>query len=472
MTDTLRASIRGLALVNQARRQKKWTRTASIWLETAYVSRSTLNRFWARQPIQRENFISICQAVGVGWEQVAEPEERGAIAPIDAPLTAASSPQCLGREAILQRWWERFYASPSHPSQDAAPTPLRVLIIVGIAGIGKTVLAEQWLELSKPHYPHAMTLNFEYRPEANFADVAAYCLAQMHQPVLPGSQPQPQKLLEQWIAVLAEQPYLLVIDSLEGMLQGNEQNGWSEFRDEWWEAFFHRLLGMEQCASQIVITSQEVPAQVEVHGLRYSQRYHCEFLKGLDADAQKQFFQEHGLDCDDALSQSYLKRIGAAYEGHPLALRIISGEIVSLAEGDVAAYWNHYGHEIEALEQAQASPTPEATPTLRLDRYSRYLRRALRDRIEISFQRLRTDLPDAYLLLCSAAVYRAAMQEAFLLRAFLKRGWTEARSLVALDALLDRRLLEPDTIGQLRQHNLIRSVALDHLQGLTQPHHD
>jgi WD40 repeat protein len=73
MALTLKASEAGLEIVDRARKQKGYNKTNAInWLETAGVSRSSLDKFWARQPIKRENFVAICAAVGVDWQTVLD----------------------------------------------------------------------------------------------------------------------------------------------------------------------------------------------------------------------------------------------------------------------------------------------------------------------------------------------------------------------------------------------------------------
>jgi DNA-binding Xre family transcriptional regulator len=90
--DSLAASTRGLKLVDQKRRQKRWNKTAQVWCREAFTTRSTLNRFWAGKPIRRETFIAICQAVGVDWEDVVERTHD---------LPATESPDCLQAAAWI-----------------------------------------------------------------------------------------------------------------------------------------------------------------------------------------------------------------------------------------------------------------------------------------------------------------------------------------------------------------------------------
>jgi WD domain, G-beta repeat/NACHT domain len=77
MALTLIASESGLEIVDRARKQKGYNKTNAVnWLEAANVSRSSLDKFWARQPIKHENFVSICAAVGVDWQTVVDENDN------------------------------------------------------------------------------------------------------------------------------------------------------------------------------------------------------------------------------------------------------------------------------------------------------------------------------------------------------------------------------------------------------------
>jgi WD40 repeat protein len=77
MALTLTASDAGLEIVDRARKQKGYNKTNAVnWLEAANVSRSSLDKFWAQQPIKHENFVAICTAVGVDWQTVVDESDR------------------------------------------------------------------------------------------------------------------------------------------------------------------------------------------------------------------------------------------------------------------------------------------------------------------------------------------------------------------------------------------------------------
>ena len=73
MATTLSASVKGLEIVDRARRRKGWNKTVTAWQDFAKVSKSTLDRFWMGKPIKHENFIAICSAVGIeDWEKIVD----------------------------------------------------------------------------------------------------------------------------------------------------------------------------------------------------------------------------------------------------------------------------------------------------------------------------------------------------------------------------------------------------------------
>ena len=160
MADSLRASDIGLQRIDQARRAKRWHKTAEAWCAATFTSRATLNRFWRGRPIRSETFIAICGAVNVDWETVVDASEfansndhiahtrnTAHLSPIPtvsqtvATLSAAQpstsdwgdAPETVGfvgREAELQTL-----------SQWLQDENCRLIVLIGLGGIGKTALS-------------------------------------------------------------------------------------------------------------------------------------------------------------------------------------------------------------------------------------------------------------------------------------------------------------------------------------------
>jgi predicted amino acid-binding ACT domain protein len=72
MAVSLRASKHGLIVVDRIRRQRGWNKSQQEWIEAAEISPASLRRFWLSERITRQNFLKICEVIGIPWEEVAD----------------------------------------------------------------------------------------------------------------------------------------------------------------------------------------------------------------------------------------------------------------------------------------------------------------------------------------------------------------------------------------------------------------
>lgn len=140
---SLKASTQGLKLIDQARCRKGWNKTASAWLNDAdKISRATLNRFWQRQPIKLENFIAICKAVDIPWEDVVDSNDNTETPPSSLPgKTYIPTSRChafWGRDPLIKQILDTLNN----------PEELYILSLSGSAGYGKTEIACQTARLA------------------------------------------------------------------------------------------------------------------------------------------------------------------------------------------------------------------------------------------------------------------------------------------------------------------------------------
>ncbi|NMF84173.1 AAA family ATPase [Nodosilinea sp. P-1105] len=438
------------------------------------IALSTVSNFCRGVKVSIAKFEEIAEALGLEPRELILAREEASSAPEGdaSPMTFyAYDEGWVGREALVSELAAQVQGS------------CRLLVITGIAGVGKTALAERLsLELAGFGVPLRETVEAQEQG-ADFGSFAARMLERLGEAVTPSERADRSQLLARLVRALQSRRQLLLIDSLEEWLQGNEQEGWSEFKDEGFLQFFQQVLAADNFQSRIILTSQELPSQLLAVGTRYRNHWATQLLTGLSASEQLALFDKTGLSLSpDADGYTYLVRTGQAYEGHPLALRVIAGEIGSRPYfGNVVAYWQRYRQEIEAVENAIAAAAAGqaigADDRWQLDRFTRTLRRNVRQRLEHTFQRLRQEAKFAYILLCEAAVYRCAVPEDWWLSHLDYWDCTPEKGHLALDALRDRFLVEEAICpGQgfanksngytLRQHSLIRSVALEHFQHL------
>ncbi|MEM7772701.1 MAG: toll/interleukin-1 receptor domain-containing protein [Cyanobacteria bacterium P01_A01_bin.37] len=186
----------------------------------------------------------------------------------------------------------------------------RILALVGITGIGKTALAERLVAQltntsnipvgAHSRAPIQDALQSDTKPfrrlnlddggmTPEFASSGAALLRSLgHEPTVD-DQKDPQNLLNHILTVITQRPCRLQIDSMERLLRGNDQEGWSEFCDPLWLELFQRLLTASDCQSQIILTTQDIPENLAYEGSRYDALWHCEPIRGLDEAEQLEF---------------------------------------------------------------------------------------------------------------------------------------------------------------------------------------
>jgi hypothetical protein len=347
---------------------------------------------------------------------------------LPTPPTSATSPifstynpaTFTGRDAETATLTDRIQAG------------CRIVAITGMTGIGKTALAERVVANLKDNQLPYYRFSLDDRSlTPDFVSSGVALLRTLGEEPTLADQQDPANLLNHLIDRLCCHPCRVQIDSLERLLKGNEQEGWSEFCDPLWLDLLQKCLAGTHCSSHLLLTSQDIPGDLDAVGDRYPQFWHCEVLQGLSPDEQQTLFQKLGLP-QDADSVDYLSRIGEFYDGHPLVLQVIADEIRQPPfQGNIARYWHHYAAEFSATH----------TPTDSLAK-SRLFRRRVRQRVEQTLQRL----PEtARQMLCACAVFRRPVPIEFWY-AMLPNSDPQ----LAFDTLQDRHLVEyttPSTLG-------------------------
>jgi len=359
-------SEQGKAIVEQARLKKGWTVESSRWQEEASrvidpnwqgfpyaagISEGTWKRFRRGNPIRTEAFRAYCQVLEVDWEAVAHWEPI----PMDGASSAGSDSTVQGSAAIVPSAPNRLYIRPKVPESGEQSSPDRVdltlapevphldgrdpelttlqqwilqagarlVMVVGLGGMGKTTLVTRLAHQIQPHFQRVVwrsLLNAPPLPDL-IADLVRFL---SHEREASAS-------LARLLYYLQQHRCLLVLDNAESILQADQRAG--EYQAQY-EAYGQFLDQVARTVHQscVLLTSRELPAHLVP--LKNLFPVYTLPLMGLSPTAGEQILDRFGLTATLAEATVLIQR----YDGNPQAMAIIASLVHDLYGGDLAQF--------------------------------------------------------------------------------------------------------------------------------------
>lgn len=302
MGQSVRASEKGLAIANQARQRRGWTKTSTArWWQDAHTSRATLRRFWRGERIQQDAFMAICHTVGIDdWQTIAELSAEVADQPLAPSVQvdwgdAPDIDQFYGREQELQQLQTWILT-------DAA----KVVNINGLGGNGKTALVLALAEQLQPKFTGVI-----WRSVAMPSSLEQLLTDLLDTPVETTDQAIKQLLTK------LQGRWLIILDDIDAA------------PPEPYLDFLYRISRSRHQSCLLLISRQPLPTQFQT--LNRTQQLS---LSGLSADAAAKFLQACG--CSGQLYQ--LKTLARIYSYSPLALKLVASTIETVFAGQIAPF--------------------------------------------------------------------------------------------------------------------------------------
>lgn len=317
MKSTLKASTQGLKIVDRARKNRGWTKNAASWCDEAHISQSTLKRFWRQNTILESLFINICQAVRVNWRDVAD----GEVIPnprqdwSDEPPDVSDLDDRARELETLEQW--------------IVSDKCRLVALLGMSGIGKTVLAVRSSQQIQDKFDYVVWRSLRHCPPLTelLADLNQFFSAQNPKQDLATVSGSILQLME----YLKAHRCLIVLDGVEALLEtgqfaGQYQAGYSDY------GRLFMQLGESHHQSCLLLTSSEKLS--EIHRLA-SKKGPVRLLKlsGLATAEAEKILREKGL-----VKEPEWQTLISIYRGNPLFLKIVASTIVDLFGGQASRF--------------------------------------------------------------------------------------------------------------------------------------
>ena len=206
----------------------------------------------------------------------------------------------------------------------------RVVSVVGLGGIGKSALSTRMMHRVAEHFEVVIWRSLREAPTCE--GLLGECL----QVLVPQALRDVSVSLERRLGLLLESlratRVLLVLDNLEALLEEGQSMGHMRAGYEGYAQLLRRMAETEH-QSCLLLTSREKPGDlVPLEGSRAPVRVLR--LARLEADACQQLLAEKEV----AGSAADHARLIEAYEGNPLALKIVAQTIVDLFDGQIAPF--------------------------------------------------------------------------------------------------------------------------------------
>ncbi|MCL4299102.1 MAG: NACHT domain-containing protein, partial [Anaerolineae bacterium] len=252
--------------------------------------------------------------------------------------TRDMSPAPLPPRSLTQDWGEApeigvFYgrqAELAELKQWLVADRCRLVAVLGMGGMGKTVLAAKLTETLADQFDYVIWRSLLNAPP--LAEILRGCLQFLSAQQITDLSDSLDERLGLLLDYLRQRRCLIVLDNLESILQGGDRAGYYRPGCEEYGQLIQRV-GEARHQSSLLLTSRERPRglarlEKDIDLVRLLQ------LAGLGTEAGQEILKARDLAGSAQTRAALIDR----YSGNPLALKLVTETIHELFAGDIAAF--------------------------------------------------------------------------------------------------------------------------------------
>ncbi|MEO1347960.1 MAG: NB-ARC domain-containing protein [Cyanobacteria bacterium J06635_15] len=315
---------------------------------------STVSRFFTSKPVDYTTFVDVCDRIGLDWQECAavKPPSQPPPPPSqETPTASEALPPAVptvcdwggavevsvffGREselAILQQW--------------VVDDCCRLLLVLGMGGMGKTVLAIKLAQQVQSEFDYIIWRSLRNAPP--ILELLSDLIGVLSQQQVRDVPVTVDQGIARLLTYLRQSRCLLILDNGEALLQSGDRSGRYRAGYEGYGQLL-RAIGESDHTSSLVLTSREQPRSFTA---KQGQGLPIRSLKlgGLSVGDSQHLCANKGQFTGSKVEWADLVQ---RYAGNPLALTIVAAFVSEFFEGSLTQFLAFVGRSPFVFDDIQ-----------------------------------------------------------------------------------------------------------------------